>query len=237
MATSSNFSRSAAAAVVVAAAFGLAANSNKAEAVELKCKPAQEIMAAMSSEGQVPAGAFYWDGSSRGATAPEYKKVLVTVNPETREGYTVSLGHDGLFCPVSRLSNIVFYKYASRAIDTSVFMKTDVASAKGGINSILYSRAQIGGQFPVMKADEDLPSYRSKHVLYITANPDTGEGAVAVAKYDGLYNDLFSKQIFQTNPNAPSEKDRSFLTAVGEKMAIVPGSRQVASASEGLIPR
>ena len=89
-----------------------------------------------------------------------------------------------------------------------------------------------------MKADEDLPSYRSKHVLYITANPDTGEGAAAaVAKYDGLYNDLFSKQIFQTNPNAPSGKRSELLTAVGEKMAIVPGSRQVASASEGLIPR
>lgn len=215
----------------LALAVGVGFPANDALAVDMTCQAPQTVMAQMSAEGQIPVGSLYLDGSPRGATKPEYKKVLITVNPETREGYRVGLnGVGGTFCPNGKLSNVVIYDYTAKAIASSAFMNTPTADGPDGINRYIYGFAKNGGQFPVLKANEYVPALRDNHILYITANPDTGKGGFAAARPDGTYNSEYSKIIYQTNPDKPSANDTSFLTAVGQKIAVNP-AREIASNS------
>lgn len=162
----------------VTLSFCLAPNAHSG--VEFKCKPAAETLSDMAQEGQIPALTYFIDGREQGSKAPEYAKVIITVNPTTMSGYEVSKAGN-LLCTVAKFNRMKFYRHDQQELDGSVFMQTEAAKKSGGVNNVIYSDAKQDGIFPMLRTHRTIPGLKADHIFFVSAHPITGKGATFAA--------------------------------------------------------
>lgn len=209
----------------LALAFGAAGS---AQALEMKCKPAAEVGAALAAEGQKPVLKYFFavDGSNG---APEVSKIIITATNDVdkRSGYQISKRADGLLCPVGKLTNIRLYKNDAQSLDKGVFLDDPKADAAGAVNSIIFANARDRKYFPMMTATREIPALGPRgasHYFVIAANAGTGEGSLTASTLEGEYINILSKDIPATGKYPGVEHGAQF-TEYGYSIASVPTLR------------
>jgi hypothetical protein len=202
-----------------ALAFGLAANSNDAQALDYGCRTKAEIpalKAQMTAEGQVPVVRFYQDASVDGIDKEsKWREALFTMNVDSREGYRLQRSQDGGICVSSKFSDVRLYR--NDRLDLSSFMKVPGANAVGsGVNRILHSASVDDGQNPMFRASEYSPYHQSTRMTYVLGNAGTGEGSVVSAELSGSWIKNFTKAI--PSPKTANVDHGAVFTPTGEEI-------------------
>ena len=213
-------------ALPLALAFTVAAGN--AQALEFGCRDKEQIKKEMTAEGLAPVVRYY---ESRNKN--DFGQTFYIMNPQTRKGYRMDRGYDGLegqMCIMASIDNA--QTYDNNSLDERAYLTAPNADKKEtGINNVVYTFSVRELENPIFRAVEYSPYHKTTHVIYVLANPATGEGSVFGASLDGTLLRQYTKGI--PSPLTAKVDHGATLTDLGKllKAQNAPPSVPTASGS------